>query len=90
MSDRLYSSAKVRLCGSWAAKLATRASDVNFTVLLEPRSFFDMVDAKVCTTAAVRSNSSVFLFVTPRVFPSIFQQNRFSGTYKSIDIDMRV
>ncbi|CAM9765899.1 unnamed protein product, partial [Scytosiphon promiscuus] len=46
MSNRLYSSAKVRLCGSWAAQLATRASDVNFTVLLEPRSFFEMLDAK--------------------------------------------
>ncbi|CAM9833637.1 unnamed protein product, partial [Ectocarpus sp. 12 AP-2014] len=44
--DGVLSSAKVRLCGSWAAKLATRASDVNFTVLLQPSSFFDMVDAK--------------------------------------------
>lgn len=49
-NDKVLSSAKVRLCGSWAAKLATRASDVNFTVLLQPSSFFDMVDAKVCTT----------------------------------------
>ncbi|CAM9818043.1 unnamed protein product [Ectocarpus sp. 6 AP-2014] len=44
--DSVLSSAKVRLCGSWAAKLATRASDVNFTVLLQPSSFFDMTDAK--------------------------------------------
>ena len=46
----MFPSAKVRLCGSWAAKLATRASDVNFTVLLEPNSLFDMLDAKVCAT----------------------------------------
>ncbi|CAM9365814.1 unnamed protein product, partial [Ectocarpus fasciculatus] len=45
-NDKVLSSAKVCLGGSWAAKLATRASDVNFTVLLQPSSFFDMVHAK--------------------------------------------
>jgi len=47
MDDEVFSSAKVRLCGSWAAKLASRASDVNFTVLLQPNSLFAMLDAKV-------------------------------------------
>eukprot|EP00752_Nemacystus_decipiens_P001756 g1698.t1 len=46
VGDEVFSSAKVRLCGSWAAKLATRASDVNFTVLLQPNSLFAMLDAK--------------------------------------------
>lgn len=48
LGGELFSSAKVRLCGSWAANLATRASDVNFTVLLQPNSLFAMLDAKVC------------------------------------------
>ncbi len=47
MDDSVFSSAKVRLCGSWATKLASRASDVNFTVLLQPDSLFAMLDAKV-------------------------------------------
>lgn len=52
MGGEMLSSAKVRLCGSWAAKLATRASDVNFTVLLQPNSLFAMLDAKVCSTGS--------------------------------------
>ena len=47
MGDEMFSSAKVRLCGSWAAKLASRASDVNFTVLMQPSSLFAMLDVKV-------------------------------------------
>eukprot|EP00903_Cladosiphon_okamuranus_P005337 g5335.t1 len=53
MGGELLSSAKVRLCGSWAAKLSTRVSDVNFTVLLPPKSLFAMLDAKKWSLSGV-------------------------------------